>query len=198
MLAKYCGSITSPEPTISTQQPQSDTLCGRASPPFQQTHPQTLDTDRGNRRAQTSQKNVRMTSNGACPVMKPDKIRNKDDTSTMSLSVECPRHTKHLQHRASPYRNRWKPVGLVCGNHELEREECQGRACQWNEQGDTRLQTKHCSDSWDCRASLSFKRMRTALMASSLPSACQAQYGAAILAPERRAKEQTRCLYKTY
>ena len=104
-----------------------------------------------------------MTSNGAWPVMKPDKIRNKDDTSkTMSLSVECPRHTKHLQRRTSPYRNCWKPVELVCGNHEFEREECQERACQWDEQGGTRLQTKHRSNSWDCRASLSFKRMRTA------------------------------------
>jgi hypothetical protein len=46
--------------------------------------------------------------------MKPDMIRNKDNTSTMSLPVECLRHTKHLRHRASPYRNCWKPGGLVC------------------------------------------------------------------------------------
>jgi hypothetical protein len=98
-------------------------------------------------------------------VMKPDKIRNKDDIcKTMSLSVECPRHTNHPQRRASPHRNRWKPGGLVCGIHELERGDCQERACQWNEQGDTGLQTKHRSVSWDCRASLSFKRMRTASM----------------------------------
>jgi hypothetical protein len=110
--------------------------------------------------------------------MKLDKIRSKDNTSkTMSMSVECPGHTKHLQRKPAPYRNRRKPIGLVCGNHEFEREECQERACQWDERGDTRLQSKHRSESWNCRA---------------------AQYGDAILAPKRRPKEQTRCLYKIY
>ena len=156
-----------------------------------------------------------MTSNGAWPLMNPDKIRNEDDTAkTLSMSFECPRHTKEPQCRARPHRNRWKLVELLCGNHNLERKDYQERACQWDEQGDASIQTKHRSNSWDCRASnlplLSFKCMGTASMLKktcgkhrrkisirqdiSLRSACQAQYGDAILEPEKRAKEQTRCL----
>jgi hypothetical protein len=97
--------------------------------------------------------------------MNPDKIRNEDDTAkTLSMSFECPRHTKKPQCRARPHGNCWKIVGPLCGNHNLERKECQERLCQRDEQGDSRLQTKHRSDSWDCRASVSFKRTGTASM----------------------------------